>query len=52
MGTTGRRLLRAPIFPWTRVARDPAVVGAVRVLDRAYAEAQRQSAAALADVSW
>jgi TolB-like protein len=51
MGTTGRRLLRAPTYPWTRISRDPAVVDAVRILDRSYAEAQRQSAAALADVT-
>jgi TolB-like protein len=50
-GSTGRRLLRAPIYPWSRVAGAPAVLDAVHALDRMYAAAREVSAQILADVT-
>ncbi len=50
-GTTGRRLLHAPIYPWSRVAGTPAVLDAERVLDRAYAAARQVSVEVLADIT-
>jgi hypothetical protein len=51
LGTTGRHLLRAPIYPWSRVSGAPIVVDALRALERTYAARQRQSAEILADVT-
>jgi hypothetical protein len=51
LGTTGRSLLHAPIYPWSRVAGAPAVLDAVRALDRVYAAARQVSVEILADVT-
>ncbi len=50
-GMTGRRLLRAPIYPWSRVAGAPAIADAVRALDRVYVAARQVSVEILADVT-
>ena len=50
-GTTGRRLLHASIYPLSRVASAPAVLDAVRALDRAYAAARQVSVELLTDVT-
>jgi TolB-like protein len=51
MGTTGSARLRAALYPWNRVADQPAVVEARRVLDRALAAARQQSGEALGDIT-
>jgi TolB-like protein len=51
VGITGRGVLRAPIYPWSRVAAAPAVLDAVRALDRVYAAARQVSIDVLSDVT-
>jgi len=51
LGTTGRGILRAPVYPWSRVASAPAILDAMRALDRVYAAARQVSADVLSDVT-
>ena len=46
-GTTGSKLLRRHMFPWTHVVDHPAVIQAQAALEAAYAGARQQIAAVL-----